>query len=842
MFNVERINGISFNGDNPSYETERFEPEYQFFESPMEQAADNFTSSGGWTAALGQELTKLNVASYTWTPIKDQDDAITKSANHLMDLIRYYEGDPENNYRAKSSYNDRNRVRTYGYGIVSASGNVKNILVRNGVTLPPKNETEAYKAVIVYLREISAPEIRDNLKKSRIDFDTLPNSIKEGLLDLHFNKGISSISANRTLKNALKSQNWAEVLKQMVVVRASSGTAIDNPGLYRRSFSRIILASRDIPKTPEVEAVLKQVYNKAIASVEPFNRAQTDASKKVDKAGFTALMDRIFTEYKSGTGTVREQSAPSSNPQQQTFRPSAETSLYNLSMTAFPDGTKDVRVAFIQEVLRLNPSLKTGNGGLDNDGWPLCRKISAGESITIPEKIVVNNQTIRVNAGNVALAAVTEPAIAGQGGADDNTKTGEDVSNIERMMFEFGSENVSDSKIGAAAYNLACRDFIYTVERGDTLWRISNSYNIDLTTLKQYNGLTSNNINVGQKIIIPKIIYEIKRGDTLTSISRRLGLTIDVLKDLNSIDDVNKIQVGQTVEIPGYPYIVKRGDNLNKIAENAGVTLETLKALNGLRSDVIQPGQKLLIVFNNADYNETETVREASRINYYRAPVTGRSASVYPYYRHHYENGRTVATREVFAPTSRGSLNGKRIIINAGHGFTSAGHDPGARNRASKYDESEITYFNAMALSDKLRAQGATVVYIQGGVNLASAAISKETSSDMMISLHVNSSPAREVAHDRVEVFYNPRNCPKGKTLAEAIEKNIDKKHPRNREYASTSTANHSVTRARGNRVPAVLVELGFINNSTFRNSTNRQPVRTEIVNAIYQSVINYNF
>ena len=506
-----------------------------------------------------------------------------------------------------------------------------------------------------------------------------------------------------------------------------------------------------------------------------------------------------------------------------TYKPANDTTLYALATIALPNGTKQEKVNFIIEVLNLNPNLKIGNIRLDNDGWPICNVIKTDSTIIIPDKYSISNTD--------ANETKTQ-----------KDKTSEDISNLENMISEFGENNISERTIGTKNCNLTCKDFIYTVEQGNTLWRISNSYNIDLITLKQYNNLTSDTIEIGQKIKIPKIVYTVKKKDTLNTISKQFGISIDVLKDLNSIDDVNKIKTGQKLEISGYPYVVKKGDNLNKIAENAGVTLETLKSLNGLKSDIIQPGQMLLIVFNDADYNNTETKIQVSKTKYYKAPVTGRSASVFPYYRHHYENGKTVATKEVFSPTGKGKLNNRRIIINAGHGYTSAGHDPGTRHRNSKYDESEITYLNAMNLSDKLRAQGATVVYIQGGVNLAGNAISKEKNADMMVSIHVNSSKAKEVLHNRVEIYYNSKNCPKGKSLAKAIEQKIDNKHPRNLHYAETLTANHFVTKARGNNIPSVLVELGFLNNTSFRNSINNNPVQDEIVNAIYQSVVNYKF
>ncbi|WP_339696076.1 glucosaminidase domain-containing protein [uncultured Marixanthomonas sp.] len=45
----------------------------------------------------------------------------------------------------------------------------------------------------------------------------------------------------------------------------------------------------------------------------------------------------------------------------------------------------------------------------------------------------------------------------------------------------------------------------YIVERGDTLYNISRRYNITVETLKEYNGLESNNISIGQVLYLHSV-------------------------------------------------------------------------------------------------------------------------------------------------------------------------------------------------------------------------------------------------------------------------------------------------------------------------------------------------
>ena len=42
----------------------------------------------------------------------------------------------------------------------------------------------------------------------------------------------------------------------------------------------------------------------------------------------------------------------------------------------------------------------------------------------------------------------------------------------------------------------------HTVKRGETLFRISRQYGVDVKTIQEWNDLPDNNIEVGQKLIV----------------------------------------------------------------------------------------------------------------------------------------------------------------------------------------------------------------------------------------------------------------------------------------------------------------------------------------------------
>ncbi|MEI4770606.1 LysM peptidoglycan-binding domain-containing protein [Psychrobacillus sp. FJAT-51614] len=94
---------------------------------------------------------------------------------------------------------------------------------------------------------------------------------------------------------------------------------------------------------------------------------------------------------------------------------------------------------------------------------------------------------------------------------------------------------------------------IHTVVVGDTLWKISNQYGISLSQLQKTNKLTTTQIRIGQKLIIPQNyqVYTVIKGDTLWKISTKYGVTTNDLIKLNNLR-TSSILVGQKLNIPDY--------------------------------------------------------------------------------------------------------------------------------------------------------------------------------------------------------------------------------------------------------------------------------------------------
>jgi murein DD-endopeptidase MepM/ murein hydrolase activator NlpD len=92
----------------------------------------------------------------------------------------------------------------------------------------------------------------------------------------------------------------------------------------------------------------------------------------------------------------------------------------------------------------------------------------------------------------------------------------------------------------------------HRVDRGQTLWRISQTYSVTIEALKQANGLESETLIEGQLLVIPQTagVHIIKEGETLWQISRRYQVPLEDLARLNQLVNPGELQVGQEILIP----------------------------------------------------------------------------------------------------------------------------------------------------------------------------------------------------------------------------------------------------------------------------------------------------
>ena len=96
---------------------------------------------------------------------------------------------------------------------------------------------------------------------------------------------------------------------------------------------------------------------------------------------------------------------------------------------------------------------------------------------------------------------------------------------------------------------------VYTVRSGDTLWQLARRYGTTVDAIKQENGLTSDNLSIGQALRIPVsqsagyFLYTVRPGDTLWLLANRFGTTVSAIQNLNGLTS-DALRVGQVLRIP----------------------------------------------------------------------------------------------------------------------------------------------------------------------------------------------------------------------------------------------------------------------------------------------------
>jgi len=128
----------------------------------------------------------------------------------------------------------------------------------------------------------------------------------------------------------------------------------------------------------------------------------------------------------------------------------------------------------------------------------------------------------------------------------------------------------------------------YLVKASDNLQSIAEKFATDPKTLLEINNLyRESDIRAGMELIVPKNkekyfnVYVIERGDSLYKIAEKYNINPTLLASLNGLDMNDYIYPGQEILIPksGYSYyITAEGDTIETVASLFKIS--TLDLLN----------------------------------------------------------------------------------------------------------------------------------------------------------------------------------------------------------------------------------------------------------------------
>ena len=150
----------------------------------------------------------------------------------------------------------------------------------------------------------------------------------------------------------------------------------------------------------------------------------------------------------------------------------------------------------------------------------------------------------------------------------------EDSLHLHKADVYFNPTTIKQIKDGGDGERI-----VYRVKKGDVLGKIASRHRVSVAQIKRWNNLKSNNIRIGQRLII----YRGGKAPASTGSKKNPAK--------NTSAKTVKSSNGNYVE-----YVVRSGDSFYQISKNyKGVSAEDIMKFNGMKSSKLRPGMKIKI-------------------------------------------------------------------------------------------------------------------------------------------------------------------------------------------------------------------------------------------------------
>lgn len=255
-------------------------------------------------------------------------------------------------------------------------------------------------------------------------------------------------------------------------------------------------------------------------------------------------------------------------------RNSAPAPAPTTTASAEPQGTYVIKTGdTIGEIARKN--------GVPREALLEANRLSEGQPIYIGETLVIPSAPSEAN-NTMALSTPEKP----------KTAPAPEAPRVEAPK----------APASAAPAAPAAGNGFHVAAKGETLSSISRQYGTTVAALKTANGLSTDNLNIGQKLRIPGAGAEkLGTASTQTPPASNASYSYD-----NPLLNKN--------EAYGY-YTVRKGDNLYALARDFFTTMSELQRINRLgTSTLIFPGDELIVPTTkyNAYHNKQSNVAQAN--------------------------------------------------------------------------------------------------------------------------------------------------------------------------------------------------------------------------------------
>ena len=420
-----RIQVFDFDAGTPS-DTVELTSETEISENEsVSEASKNET----YSVPSGIPSARLKVKPYTKIHYNSAYDVtgIKDSQNNLFGLIRFFESNSNDHNKPKTISKKHNgKVVTFkSYGVVDPWALDED---------PPVNEKQAYDLMLKYLDKVAYQDIVnefvppadcsktvtvytvkkgdtlaniaakyadrsvEDLKRANPGLTTnltigqkinipakghptkeeyyasLPQSVREALLDYNYRNGgpiwrSNSKKFKAALDKGLKTNNWNEFLSLL-----TSSVEKSSEGLSKRGFARVLLATRDLPKTKELKNHVERLYNEALKRAANYPQ---DIKDFYDVYKNGKITDKNSTLYNKPNSNTSQQKTTEQKDSKQTTQKTSSSQNKNIQTHTVKSGEVLSKIAqkyhtSVDEIMRLN--------GLKND------KIREGQILKVPSK------------------------------------------------------------------------------------------------------------------------------------------------------------------------------------------------------------------------------------------------------------------------------------------------------------------------------------------------------------------------------------------------------------------------------------------------------------------------
>ena len=118
------------------------------------------------------------------------------------------------------------------------------------------------------------------------------------------------------------------------------------------------------------------------------------------------------------------------------------------------------------------------------------------------------------------------------------------------------------------------------------------------------------------------VLHQVSEGETLFAISQRYNVSVDDLRELNKKVNLKKLSIGDTLRIPLFPqlakgkkarHVVEEGETLFSISQQYQVKVDDVRVWNAIGDNPIDIGQELIVYLDAPTREEVAAVPDATK-------------------------------------------------------------------------------------------------------------------------------------------------------------------------------------------------------------------------------------